>query len=191
MTDNSGAGAAPVADGAQPQAGTGAAQAAAPAGGGTQITDPTVLQRELDEARREAAAHRTRLKAFEDAESAKAEAAKSELQKAMDRAAEAEKARDDALAQVKARDLRLSTVEAARKLGFRNPEIAHRLIAASDVEYTAEGAPKNIEQLLTKIAESDPYLVAKPGTPDYGGGPRGTPTPTDVNTMIRRAAGRG
>jgi predicted kinase len=146
----------------------------------------------LDEARREAAASRTRLKGYEDAESARSDAAKSELQKANERAEAAEKARDEGLAQVKSFQLRITTAEAARRLGFRNPEIAHRLLDVSRVEYTDEGQPKNIESLLTKVAESDPYLVTgRPGTPDLGAGPRGTPPGADINSMIRRATGRG
>jgi len=190
MTEPNGATPGQEPAGAQPQAGSGTPPAGAPQGG-TQITDVSALQRELDEARKEAAAHRTKAKAYEDAESARAEAAKSELQKALDRAEAAEKARDEGLSQVKAYQLRLATVEAARRLGFRNPEIAHRLVQADSVEYTAEGAPKNIDNLLTKIAESDPYLVnGKPGSPDLGGGPRGTPPGPDINGMIRRATGR-
>jgi hypothetical protein len=190
MTEPNGAAPAQVADGAQPQAGNGAPPAGA-SQGGTQLTDVSALQKELDDARKEAAQSRTRLKGYEDAESARAEAAKSELQKATERAEAAEKARDEGLSQVKSFQLRLSTVEAARRLGFRNPDIAHRLISESDVEFTAEGAPKNIDQLLTKIGQSDPYLLTtKPGAPDLGGGPRGTAPGEDVNTMIRRAAGR-
>lgn len=193
MTEAASAASAQAAPAASPQAGAGTPQEGAPKNGGTQITDVSALQRELDEARREAAAARTKAKTYEDAEAAKEEAAKSELQKAVDRAEAAEKARDAGLAQVKAYELRLTTVEAARRLGFRNPEIAHRLVSTSDVEYTAEGAPKNIDQLLTKIAESDPYLITGQSgkQADLGGGPRGSTPGLDVNSMIRRAAGRG
>jgi hypothetical protein len=193
MTEAASATPAQAAAGATPQEGTGAPQEGAPRSGGTQITDLPTLQRELTEARQEAAKHRTELNRYREAETAAADAAKSELQKAMDRAEAAEKARDEGLSQVKAYELRLATVEAARRLGFRNPEIAHRLVSTSDVEYTTEGAPKNIDQLLHKIAESDPYLVSgQAGKPaDLGGGPRGTAPGPDVNAMIRRAAGRG
>ena len=193
MSEPNGAGAAQVASDAQPQAGAGTSQAGAPEAGGTTLTDPAVLQRELTEARREAAKHRTELARYKDAESAAAEAAKSELQKAIERAEAAERARDERDAQLKGFQLRLATVEAARKAGFRNPEIAHRLISMSEVEYTDQGEPKNLDTILAKIAKSDPYLVngQASGSPDLGGGPRGTPPATDVNTMIRRAAGRG
>jgi hypothetical protein len=193
MTEPTSATPAPAAAGASPQAGAGEPQAGAPRNGGTQITDLTTLQRELDDARQEAAKHRIDLNKYKEAETAAAEAAKTELQKAIDRAEAAEKARDEGLAQVKSYQLRLATVEAARRLGFRNPEIAHRLVSASDVEYATDGAPKNIDNLLAKIAESDPYLVTGQGgkSADLGGGPRGTPPSPDVNSMIRRAAGRG
>jgi len=193
MTEQPGAATAQAADGAQPQAGTGAPQEGAPEVGGTTLTDPVALQRELTEARREAAKHRTELARYKDAESAAAEAAKTELQKAIERAEAAEKARDQRDVQLKGFQLRLTTIEAARKMGFRNPEIAHRLISESEVDYTDQGEPKNLDALLAKIAKTDPYLVnGQPGgSPDLGGGPRGTPPSPDVNTMIRRAAGRG
>lgn len=197
MPEPTGAAPAQVAEGAQPPVGTGDPQAGdpqTPPASGTQITDPAILQRELTEARREAAKWRTELKTYKDAETAAAEAAKSELQKAMERAEAAERARDEGLAQLKAYQLRLTTVEIARTLGFRNPEIAHRLIAASEVDYATDGTPKNIEQLLGKIAASDPYLLVNGQAPramDLGGGPRGTPAGPNVNDMIRRAARRG
>jgi hypothetical protein len=193
MTEQSGAATAQAADGAQPQAGNGAPQAGAPEAGGTTLTDPVALQRELTEARREAAKHRTELARYKDAESAAAEAAKTELQKAIERAEAAEKARDQRDEQLKGFQLRLATIEAARKMGFRNPEIAHRLISYSEVDYTDQGEPKNLDALLGKIAKTDPYLVngQAGGSPDLGGGPRGTPPALDVNTMIRRASGRG
>jgi hypothetical protein len=192
METANGAAPAQAAAAAQPQEGTGAPQEGAPRTGGTQITDLAALQRELTEARQEAAKHRTELNRYKEAETAATEAAKSELQKAIDRAEAAEKARDEGLSQVKTYQLRLATVEAARQIGFRNPEIAHRLVSASDVEYAADGTPKNINQLLAKIAESDPYLVTgmTGKASDLGGGPRGAPAGSDVNAMIRRAAGR-
>ena len=192
MSEPNGAASPQAGDGAQPPAGDGAPQVGAPAGGGTQLTDVSALQKELDDARKEAAAYRTKASAYEKAEAAKEEAAKSEMQKAIERAEAAEKARDEGIAQVKAYQLRLATVEAARRLGFRNPEIAHRLVSDSEVEYTDEGSPKNIDVLLTKIATSDPYLLNGKGAtpPDLGGGPRGTATGTDINSMIRRATGR-
>lgn len=191
MSEPTGAATVPATDGAQPPAGAGTPPEGAPEASGTQLTDLGVIQRELNEAREEAKRARLELKGYKDKESAQAEAAKSELQRATERAEAAEKARDEHASQVKTYQLRLATVEAARKLGFRNPEIAHRLISDSEVEFTEAGEPKNVDTLLTKIATSDPYLVnGKPGAPDLGGGPRGTPPGLDVNTMIRRAAGR-
>lgn len=192
MSGPIGAAPAQAAADAQPQAGTGTPPAGEPKAGGTQITDVSTLQRELDEARKEAASHRTKLKGYEDQESARADAAKSELQKAIERAEIAEKARDEGLATVKTFQLRLATIEAARRLGFRNPEIAYRLISTSSVEFTPEGEPKNIDQLLGTIATGDPYLLnGQSPRPDLGGGPRGTPPGPDINSMIRRATGRG
>ena len=76
MSEPNGAGSAPEAGDAQPQVGAGASQADASEAGGTTLTDPVALQRELTEARREAAKHRTELARYMDAESKAAEAAK-------------------------------------------------------------------------------------------------------------------
>ncbi len=86
--------------------------------------------------------------------------------------------------------LRLATVTAATKLGFRNPELAYRLLDQGAVTFDPEGAPKNVEKLLTDVAKAEPYLVADT---DFGGGQRGA-TPggkADMNDLIRQAAGRG
>lgn len=178
----------------QPQAGDGAPQAGEPrAQAGTTLTDPAALQRELDEARRDAAAARTELKGYKDKESAAAEATKSEIQKATERAERAERELEEARSTNRALVIQRATVEAARRMGFRNPEIAHRLVSDSEIEVDDKGNPKNLDALLTKIATSEPYLIngqAPGGKPDLGGGPRGSTPSVDMNTAIRRAAGR-
>jgi len=145
--------------------------------------DAVALTRELAAVRREAAGYRTKLKAYEDAD-------KSESDKANERIAELERERD-ALAAARREDtLRLAASAAARKLGFRNPDLAYRFVASGSVEYDDAGQPKNVERLLEDIAKVDPYLVQ--GTGDWGGGPRGTAASgaDDMNAIIRQRAGR-
>ena len=116
-----------------------------------------------------------------------------------------------ALGQTAVRD---AVAEAAQRLRFRNPAVAHGLLLGSnglagieaevDLEGPANGAPiasvpqaarTLIEQRLARLAESDPYLLADvsprqlPGagqTPP-GGQPSGN---AQINAELRRAAGR-
>lgn len=167
---------AQVADAQQPPTGS------ADGEGGTG-PDVAALTRELAAVRREAAGYRTKLKTFEDAD-------KSANEKANERIVELEAERD-ALAAARREDtLRLAASAAARKLGFRNPDLAYRLVASGSVEYDDAGQPKNVEKLLDEVAKGDPYLVQSSG--DWGGGPRGTAPSVagDMNTLIRQRAGR-
>lgn len=181
-TETTGAVEAQVAAASQPQAGAsqdaGQAQAAGSQGPATDTVDVAALQRELAEARREAAKYRNDAKAKETAKAT-----------TDDRIAELERQIVERDQRDQERSMRLATLEAASRLGFRNPDIAYRLIDRAAVEFAGDGTPKNVERLLSDIAKSEPYLVG--ATSDFGGGPRGTPPPTsDVNTLIRRAAGR-
>jgi hypothetical protein len=191
MTDGNGQ--PPQAGGAQPQAGTEPTQPQAgepkPQAGSEPApssgpNDVTTLQRELAATRREAAGYRTKLKSYEDRD-------KTDAQKQTERIAELESA---LTTEQKARQgdrLQMTILGTARKLGFRNPEIAHRLLSSAEVEFDATGTPKNVDALLAAIAKSDPYLVGG-GSSDSGLGPRGTPPSagTDMNTAIRRGLGR-
>jgi len=93
-------------------------------------------------------------------------------------------------AQRQEQSLRLATVSTATRLGFRNPDVAYRLLDAKAIEHGEDGTPANVEKLLTDIAKAEPYLLT---ANDFGGGQAGG-TPggygNDMNTIIRRAAGR-
>ena len=169
---------AQVAEGAQPQEGTTSAQAAEP------VIDPAALQRELAEARREAAKYRTDLRKVTDAQL-------SESERLQRRVTELEAEREATSVRDRERAIRLAALEAAAKLGFRDPHLAVRLVDPSAVEVSDDGTPKNVERLLADVLARSPYL-ARPGAPaDFGGGVRGSgPSGTDMNRLIRRAAGR-
>jgi hypothetical protein len=182
---------------AQPQAGTPQPQAgeeptvpAAGSEGEASIVDPAVLQRELAEARREAARYRSEAKKLTDAARVADEAQLSELEKANRRVAELERERDDLLTRDQERKLHVASVDTAARLGFRSPELAVRLLDRAEVEFADDGSPKNIEPLLKAVLEREPYL-AKAGAPgDFGGGNRGaTPdTQHSMDELLRRAA---
>jgi hypothetical protein len=165
---------AQAADAQQPQAGSATGEGTEP--------DAAALQRELTQARREAAGYRTKLKSYEDRD-------KSESEKSTERIAELERELAEARTSIRSNRLQAAAFSAARKLGFRNPDLAYRLVSVAEVEFDDAGQPKNIERLLDGIAKADPYLVN--GTTDSGLGPRGSAAPSvDMNASIRRAAGR-
>jgi hypothetical protein len=88
--------------------------------------------------------------------------------------------------------IRMSALEAATTLKFRNPALAHRLLDRSEVKFEEDGVtPRNVETLLKKIAEAEPYLV-QGASQDFGGGARGkTPGQGPDMDALLRAAARG
>lgn len=136
-------------------------------------------------AERELKATKLRLRTFEDRD-------KTDAERSQDRIADLEARLEDELVARTEAQLERATHTAARKLGFRNPDIAYRLIAPAEVDFAEDGTPKNVEQLLKDLVKSDPYLVGAGGPPDSGLGPRGAPAgpSVDMNTIIRQATGR-
>lgn len=170
----------------QPQAGTSSsgqqpgAQTSAAAASGTDGQDTATLVRERDEARREAAKHRTELQRFQQAQDAQ--------QKTLEqRLADLEKANNELVERESETRVEAAIVAAATRLGFRNPDLAAPIIRSRVV--VEDGRAKNVDQLLKELISKDPYLARS--APDLGGGNRGSgPQGTDMNALIRRAAGR-
>ena len=169
---------AQAAESVQPQEGTLPAQVAEP------TIDAGSLQRELAEARREAAKYRTDLRKVTDAQL-------SESERLQRRVTELETEREAISVRDHERAIRLAALEAAAKLGFRDPDLAVRLVDPSAVEVSDDGSPKNVERLLADVLTRSPYLARPGASADFGGGVRGSgPSGTDMNRLIRRAAGR-
>lgn len=189
MADKEAAGAMPATPGATPntpdQPDTPAPAAA--------MADPEQLgeggkvalqrEREAREAAEKTARDLTkRLKAYEDKD-------KSESEKATERIAQLEQDLANERTARQSMALQIAALASARKLGFRDPDLARRLLTASEIEFDDDGQPKNVDRLLGDIAKQYPALVST--TTDYGGGPRGTPpVADDMNARIRRQAGR-
>lgn len=189
MDTPTGATEAQAASAAQPQEGTPTSQAGE-ADTVEPTVDPAIMQRELAEARREAARYRSEAKKLSEAARTADEASLSELEKANRRVSDLERERDDLLTRDQERKIHIASVDAAARLGYRSPELAFKLLDRADVEFEEDGSPKNIEKLLSKVLEREPYL-AKPGTtPDFGGGNRGSAPSTtlDMNDLLKRAA---
>lgn len=174
--------------GTQPPAGTSTAQAAGESG------EPETIS--LDEARKlrsENRSLRDRLRPLEAADRDRKDAELAtlpDLEKSQRRVAELEAQIAEGQTREQERSIRVAAIEAASKLGFRTPSIAYRLLDRAEISFAEDGTPKNVEALLRKIAEAEPYLV-RDGQPDFGGGKRGdSPSSSpDMNALLR-AAGR-
>lgn len=147
---------------------------------------------EVSRLRREAAGLRTENKRLREAEDARTNAALSETERLQKRITDLETENTDLKRADAERTVRLSVMEHATAMNFRNPEVAYRMIDMAAVETNEQGSPTNVERLLKKVAEKEPYLL-KPNTttPDFGGGNRGgTPLETpNMNDLLRRASG--
>jgi len=110
-----------------------------------------------------------------------------EVERLTGRVADLERELVDQRVQRQEQSLRLAALTEAQRLGFRNPDLAYRLMDHSAVEYAEDGAPRNVGRLLGELAKTDSYLL---GTTDFGGGARSSAQGADMNALIRRAAGR-
>lgn len=179
---------AQAASGTQPPAGDPPAQAAE----GTEQTQPETIS--LEEARKlrsEANSLRKRLKDLEAAQSKAEEAKLSETERLTKRAADLERELADRDRAIQERTVLARTVEAAARLGFRNPELAYRLLDQAELDFGEDGQPKNVEKLLRALLDKEPYLAKASG--DFGGGNRGTTpnTTPDMNDLLRAAVRGG
>lgn len=189
----------------QPQAGTGspsqaegahtgeqAPSAASESGTSAASTDDgRVDASELQKARREAAGLRTENARLKRLEEDRQTATLSETERLQHRISQLEAENTELKKLDGERTVRLAVVEAATRLGFRNPEVAYRLIDADAVEQDDAGQPKNIERLLKSLLDKEPYLGKPNGAADFGAGQRGqTPDTTPgMSELIKRAAG--
>lgn len=184
-------GAAPQAGAAaQPQAGTtaggqapqqpptdgtgtaGAGEGAAQPGTESEAERISRLERELTEARREAASNRTKARTLEQQQAAAAQAGMTEAERVAAKQAELEKANSELQHRLQEQAVRSATVDAATRLGYRSPDVAYRLLERGELEFNDAGEPKNVEKLLRALLEREPYLAKAAGA-DFGGGTRG------------------
>jgi hypothetical protein len=147
------------------------------------------IRAELEELRKEAAKYRTENKRLTDAQKAADDAKLSEADRLQRQLDELKAQNADLQAREKESAFQRAAIAAATKLGFRNPDLAARLLDRSSIDYNDAGQPRNLERLLGEILRAEPYLGRS--APDFGGGQRGAaPQGTDMNAFIRKAAGR-
>jgi len=157
------------------------APAAAPDPAPEQDSDTITLTRaEADALKRQAKEGRDARKQAEKAERERAER-DGEYQSLAEKERErADKAESD-LSDMRAREVIQSV---ARRLNFRNPAVAARLLDPDD-----KTDEKSIESALKRWAREDATLTT---ATSRSGGPIDTPSSTggDMNSLIRRTAGR-
>lgn len=187
MPDTStGAPGAQAAPDTQPPAGDSSAQAAD--GDDGQSSSESISLDEARKLRSENQTLRKRLKPLEEAEQKRADADKT----ATERIAELERLNAEHERERSDWQTREAVTRSATKLGFVDPVDAIALLDRSAIELDDNGAPKNIDKLLTGLLTAKPYLggAGRP-TGSADGGNRGAPAAAeDMNTRLRRAAGR-
>lgn len=196
--ENTGAAGSQVDPKAQPQVGASQAQAAEAqssqvdgADNESGTVDVAAVQRERDEARREAARYRTEAKSLRDAAKAAEDAKLPEQERMGRRLAELERHEADWERERQDWRMRESVTRSALKLGYRDPADAFSLIDRSALEYDEGGEPKNVDKLLTALAAAKPYLTGQARAGSFDGGPRGKPAAGgSFDDALRRAAGR-
>jgi lysyl-tRNA synthetase class II len=125
-----------------------------------------------------------RLKAIEEKDLPEAE-------RAARRLAEMEQSNADLVSQLQQERTRSRVVSAAQRLGFADPEDAMSLIDTGDLEIV-DGYPKNTDKVLKDLLAKKPYLASSTAraTGSAEGGVRGGGRTTDMNQLLRQAAGR-
>ena len=172
MSDDTSAGESQADATAQPQAGTAEVQAT-DAQQQPQI-DPVALQRELQEARREAAKYRTEKQSLERWKAEREQAEMTETEKLQRQLAEAQQREADRQREVQTIRFQSAVETTAARLGFANPSLASRLVPESSVEWDDAGKPTNVDRLLTDLLAAEPYLAPtkRVGTVDGGARPQ-------------------
>jgi len=174
-----------------------AADPVAPANGVTPAGDEpgsgddlASIRRALDEERKQRKTFERQYKDLATKQQQADDAAKSEAQKLAEQLTKLSAERDRALADLAARDVREAVVAAAERSGARRPLAVYRLIA-DELDLSDDGKPSNVAKLIDSLKKSDPDLFRTAGSAD--GAARGVApsASADMNTIMRRAAGRG
>lgn len=90
---------------------------------------------------------------------------------------------------------RRAVTSRATALGFRDPRDAYRLLDPASVEYGPDGPKeKDVDRQLHELLMNKGYLadpkLRATGSGDGGRGNRAVIPPTDMNALLRKAAGR-
>ncbi len=174
---------------AQPQ--EGASQDSQTSQADAATSGSSTVARELAEARQEAARYRTALREREEADRKADEQKLSDAERASRHVSRIEAENTDLKSKLVTAETQFAVFTEAHDMGFTRPIVAYRIIAA-DIEYDDTGRPKNVTRLLTALLKDMPELssaTARPTGSAEGGVRGGAAVPTDMNAMIRQAAG--
>lgn len=197
MPEQTGGGAAQgAATGDQPQGGQQQTQPQGgepqqPQGGAGTTGAQTVesLQARISELERDNRRYRQAASAREQQDQERTSAQQTEAERMTTRLATLEQELATQRTRAQEQSLRLATVSVAQRLGFRNPDLAYRLLDPRTIEYGEDGEVKmsTVDAALGALARNDPYLLS---AADFGGGQRGGTAgqANDMNAIIRGAA---
>lgn len=142
------------------------------------------LRREAAQWRKQAQEASDKIQQFEEAQLSETERLQKQAQEALARAERAEQ---------QARESRLrSHIEmTAARQGIIDPEAAYRLIDLASIDFDSEGNPQGVQQALSALLQSKPYLIAAPAaisqtspTRPGGAGQAGSATGTFTRAQL-------
>jgi hypothetical protein len=114
------------------------------------------------------------LEKMRKAEEERQNASLSEVERLKKELAAKDAAIEAASAQAKAGRLSGASLAAAARLGFADPEDAQRFLDTDKVDWSDDGTPTNVADLLEAVLKRKPYLKASfTQPPDLGQGTRG------------------
>lgn len=138
----------------------------------------------LRKARTEAASHRVKLNEYEEKARKDAEAQMTEAQRFQSRAADLERELADKTRAHQERSIQYEVQLNAAKLGIIDPDAAAKLLDYSQLEYDADGSPKNAGKLLQDLVKAKPYLAGTPPSGSVANPPRQNTSMTFTQAQI-------
>jgi septal ring factor EnvC (AmiA/AmiB activator) len=120
------------------------------------------------------------------------EADQSELTKAQTRISELEQQHNGTTTEAQELRVEVAVLKAATKAGITDPDVAARLLDRSKIDFDDSGQPTNMPKLLEDLGKEHPFLLdqARHPTSMDGGAREPVAGGADMNTLLRRAAGR-
>jgi hypothetical protein len=167
-----------------PQAGAGETIKPQPLAGATPPTDPlagesqdneTIDLKKAKDLRSEAKELRKRLKAYEDAEEARKLAEMSAQQRAEHELAELQTRYANDLREKQEQLTHAEIQRSALQQRIKNPALAERALDTAAIEYDEKGAPTNVDALMKKLIQENPYLADQGSGIAPGNGPNPKP----------------
>lgn len=146
------------------------------------------LQKDAEEARREAANYRTQFQSAQQKVTEQERASMTEAQRIQADLEAAQSARQEL--ETKVRDLTVGATarEALASAGALNALTAFKTLDLSQVETGPDGTPKadQLQAAITALKTSDPYLFKRTASADAGAGGGGAPEGgTSINDFVR------